>query len=637
MAIDIASESAPPATRFRLRLPGRIPDFSPRGFFVFRIVWFAAFAIALVGPVAGTWHRLAEAGRNSGLVAGSRAGIALAENDLTRIRFPVGPAAASAGIRAGDDIVAIDTIPVSPQVAMAGAPAHPAGAGNETDQLLFNDLLNGTEDRELMLRLRSADGREREVALRTGEMHIEQGARSLGVPGRLLSVIDLLHLLTYPFLLMSAWLLYKRKREDVVSSLVSLAILLTMAAEQPSATFLALVAHVPVGVHQVLYDLANIFLIGGILLFPHGRLAPRGVFPLLALLPVLFVLQGDLYRTVLMAYMAAGVVLLLWRLRTAAGDERQQLKWAVFGFAGYALFLAVALVADMLKPGSPSLAQQLGLEVAAGFAFALAFLLLQAGLLVALLRYRLYDAEVAISRSASFALIALILAGVFAATMEAVKEVILRFFGQDAGSIAPIVGAALSTVMINPIYQRVEHWAERRFHRRLAEMRRDLPDCLRDLRHFATLAELVEEVLKRVASGVRSARLALILDGRVAGTRGTDAKAVEAWLERTALDPACSSGVETGDPFFPLRRPLALDDGTCLGWVLLGPHPDRSRLSTAELDALDELAGPLARAVRVVQARQARELEVAQAIERQQRQIDALFARLGAGAAGSAA
>ncbi len=50
------------------------------------------------------------------------------------------------------------------------------------------------------------------------------------------------------------------------------------------------------------------------------------------------------------------------------------------------------------------------------------------------------DAEVAISRSASFALIALILAGIFAATMEGVKEVILRFFGRDAGSIAPIVG-----------------------------------------------------------------------------------------------------------------------------------------------------------------------------------------------------
>jgi hypothetical protein len=634
MATDIASENGTPAQRFRLRFPARIPDFGSRGYFVFRIVWFAAFALAVLGPVAGTWHRLAEAGRNSGLVAGSRAGIALAENDLTRIRFPVGAAAASAGIRAGDDIVAIDTIPVSPQVAMPGAPGHPAGTGNETDQLLFNDLLNGTEDRDLMLRLRSADGREREVTLRTGETHIEQGARALGVPGRLLSVIDLLHLLTYPFLLISAWLLFRRKREDVVSSVVSLAILLTMAAEQPSATFLVAVAKVPPGVHQALYDVANICLIGGILLFPHGRLSPRITLAVLAALPLLFLLEGDFYRAMLIAAMAASVLLFLWRLKSASGDERQQLKWAVFGFSGYVFFFGVAITADILKAGAPSLAQQLSLEVAAGFAFGIAFLLLQAGLLVALLRYRLYDAEVAISRSASFALIALILAGIFAATMEGVKEVILRLFGRDAGSIAPIVGAALSTVMINPIYERVQGWAERRFQRKLVEMRRDLPECLRDIRHFATLPELVEEILKRITSGVRSARLALVLDGKVAGSRGASEAEVGAWLERTALDPACSSGVETGDSFFPLRRPLSLDDGTCLGWILLGPHPDRSRLSTAELDALDELAGPVARAVRVVLARQAREQEVTDSIARCQRQIDSLLARFAASPAG---
>lgn len=625
MAGEIASESAPRTPRFRLRFPRRVPDFGPRTFFLFRILWFAAFALALLGPIAGTWLRLAEAGRNSALVAGSRAGLALGQDDLTRIRFPVGPAAA--GIRAGDEIVAIDTIPLSPVVRLP-SPADPKGAGTETDHLLLADLIGGVEDRDVLLRLRSADGSERDVAVRTGETHIEQAASARSIPPALLSFVDLVHLLTYPFLLVSAWLLYKRKRHDVVSSVVSLAILLTMGTEQPSAAFLAMGAGVPDGVHQALYDLSHICLVGGILLFPHGRLSPRITLALLAALPLLLFLSGNFYRSTLIAAYAASVLLFLWRLRTATGDERQQLKWAVFGFSGYAFFLGVSLTADMLKAGAPSLGQQLGLELAAGFAFGLAFLLLQAGLLVALLRYRLYDAEVAISRSASFALIALILAAVFAATMEGVKEVILRFFGRDAGSIAPIVGAALSTAMVSPVYDRVQGWAERRFHRRLAEMRRDLPDCLRDLRHFASLPELVEEVLSRIAAGVRSSRLALVLDGRVAGTRGTSAADVEAWLAATALDPACASNVETGDPFFPLRRPLSLDDGRCLGWILLGPHPDRSRLSTAELDALDELAGPLARAVRVVQAREAREQGVADALARQQSRIDTLAATI---------
>lgn len=615
----------------------RIPDFSPRAYLVFTILWWAALLLAVAGPVAGTWSRIADGAQNSALVPGSRAGVALAEEDLTRIRFPVGPEAQAAGIRAGDEIVAIDTIPVSEVVPMPGTPAADGAAGgSESDLLLFSDLIAGEAPRDIVLTLRGADGATRDVAVRAGEGHIAAGARALGVPPGLLGFVDLIHLLTYPFLLVSAWLLLRRKREDVVSSVVSLAILLAMGTEQPAAAALA-AAGVPEAVHRLLYDLANICLIGGILLFPHGRLAPRAAVPLLALLPALFVLEGDTYRAMLIALMGGAVGVLLWRLRTAAGDERQQLKWAVFGFAGYALFIAVGLVADMLKPGAASLAGQLLLEAAAGLGFALAFLTLQAGLLVALLRYRLYDAEVAISRSASFALIALILATVFAATMEGVKEVILRFFGRDAGSIAPIVGAALSTALVNPVYERVQHWAEGRFHRRLAEMRRALPEALRDLRHVATLPELVGEVLARIAAGVRAARVAMVLDGAVAGTRGCAAAEVEAWRAATALDPGAAPAVETHDPVFPLRRPLLLESGDCIGWILLGPHPDRSRLSTAELGALDEIAGPIARAIRVVQGREARERAVTEALEAQQRQIDALARRLAAQPAAPAA
>ena len=617
--------------------PARIPDFSPRAFLLFRIVWWAALLLAVAGPVAGTWSRIAEGARNSALVPGARAGVALAEEDLTRIRFPVGPEAAAAGIRPGDEIVAIDTIPVAETVPMPGSAAADAaaaagGAGpGETDLLLFSDLIAGEEPRDIVLTLRPAGGGpSRDVTMRAGEHHVARGARAAGVPPGLLGFVDLVHLLTYPFLLVSAWLLFRRKREDVVSSLVSLAILLAMATEQPAAAALA-AAGVPETVHRILYDLANIALVAGILLFPHGRLRPWPVLAALLLLPALLALRGDVYRGALIAFMIGAVGLLLWRLRTSSGEERQQLKWAVFGFTGYATFLAVALVADMAKAGAGSLGAQLALEAAAGFAFALAFLLLQAGLLVALLRYRLYDAEVAISRSASFALIALILAAVFAATMEGVKEVILRFFGRDAGSIAPIVGAALSTALVSPVYDKVQHWAEGRFHRRLAALRRDLPEILRDLRHTATPPELTEEVLERIAGGVRSSRVALLLGGEVAGTRGIGAAEVEAWREAARLDPdACTAGaaVETHDILFPLRRPLLLDQGGCVGWILLGPHPDRSRLSTAEIGALDELAAPIARAVRVVEAREARERGVAEALDRQQRQIDALARRL---------
>src|SRR5439155_14325613 len=130
----------------------------------------------------------------------------------------------------------------------------------------------------------------------TGEQHISQAARAAGLSPAMLSIVDLFHILTYPFLLFAAWILHRRKRDDLISSVLSLAVLLTIGAEEPSATFLSFIAHIPESWHQHAYDLGNICLLAGILLFPFGQLRPRIVVPFLALLPVLFFLSGNFYR-----------------------------------------------------------------------------------------------------------------------------------------------------------------------------------------------------------------------------------------------------------------------------------------------------------------------------------------------------
>jgi hypothetical protein len=619
-----------------MTLPERVPDFGPRSLLLFRLLFFPVFLLALAGPIAGTWQRLSAPPQNSALVPGSRAGVALAAEDLTRIRFPVGPEAVALGIRSGDKIVAIDSIPLSASVPMPPREGPPPPGTNEADYALFGELLYGTDSRPVQLRLRVPSGGEREVKIVTGEHHIDAAAAEIGVPRLVASVADLLHLLTYPFLLASAWLLYRRRLQDAISSLISLAILLTMASEQPSAAFLA-GAGVPEWAHRALYDAGNLCLLAGILLFPHGRLGPRPVLAILAALPLLLFLEGDAYRAAFFAFIALSVATLVWRVRsTPPGDERQQLKWALFGFSGYALFLVAALSADMLKVGAGAFAEQLALELFAGFAFGLAFLLLQLGLLVALLKYRLYDAEAVISRSASIALVTLILAGAFAATMEAVKELVLAGFGREAGSVAPIVGAAISTVLVSPAYERVQRWAERRFHRNLVKLRAELPEALRDLRHFATLPELAGALLDRVEAGVRPTRIALAVEEKVAEARGVAPGEAEAWLEAHARRGA-GFDFDPSDRLFPVRVALEAGEGPPIGWLLLGPRPDRSCLSTAERDALTDIAEPAGRALKVVLKREARERELAATLARQQRQIDELGARLAIDRAGTAA
>ena len=65
------------------------------------------------------------------------------------------------------------------------------------------------------LTVRDPNGRVRDVTVITGEEHIEAGARALGVSAKMLSFIDLLPVLAYPFLLWAAWLLHRRNSRDV--------------------------------------------------------------------------------------------------------------------------------------------------------------------------------------------------------------------------------------------------------------------------------------------------------------------------------------------------------------------------------------------------------------------------------------
>ena len=591
-------------------LPDRIPDLPRRGLILFQLIWIPALLLAIAGPLAGIWYRIDQAGQNSGLIVGSRAGIALDEDDLTRVRFPIGAEAKAAGVRPGDDIVAIDGLEVADVVPISPRGRDRPNDATETDYVLFSPILEGVDESEYTLRLRPREGSERDYRVKLGEQHIAQAAGRFGLSPALLGVVDLLHLVTYPFLLFAAWILHRRKPEDLISSVLSLAILLTIAAEQPSAAFLQYVLNLPGWAHRLLYDAGNICLLAGVLLFPFGRLRPRTILVPLALLPLLFILQGEWYRAVFVLFMAVAVATLFARLReTPPGDARQQIKWALFGFSGYAVFLVAALTMDAAKLQAGSFGGQLVLELLGGLSFGLAFLSLQVGLLIALLRYRLYDAEAVISRSATFALVTIFIGGIFAASNEAVKVFIQGLYGPNSGQTPGIFAAAVATVLVSPAQERIQRWSEKRFQRNLVKLREDLPDCLRELRESAAMDELLDETLRRIEAGVRTTRLAVLLDGKAAAARSIAPAAIADWLR--AFDPnACRDAVcSSTDTIFPIRVPLQskADVGGSIGWLLVGPRPDGSLLSKDEQRALIDVAGPITRAIRVVARREQRE------------------------------
>ena len=615
----------------RFRLPPVVPPFNKRNHRLFSILWIAAFLLAIIGPAAGLYIRYSAPENNSQLLLGSHAGFAVSPEDATLVRFPVGPQTAAEGVRPGDRIVAVFGLPL-PKVMPTNQEALTEHA-DDPAYIAMGNVLSGTDSLEVPLTIKSRDGELREITVTTGEHHIDAGARALGISPKLLSLIDLLPVISYPFLLWAAWILHRRNSLDVVSSILSLAVLLTIAAEQPSSTFLATIG-VPRPLNVAIYDIGNVLLLAGILLFPHGRLSWRLV-ALLAALPILMFLQGNPYKTLFVFFMTLAVLMLLRCLRkTPSSEQRQQIRWALLGFSGYAVLRGVSIVADAFKWSTTSFGQQLLVEMVASIAFALAGLLLQCGLLIALLRFRLYDAETMISRSANFALITVLLAGIFAAANEAVKVFILALYGPAASNSTGIFAAALATVAVTPLYEKINHWSEKKFQRNLYLLRDDLPECVRDLRETASLNELVQEVLLRIERGVRAVRSAAIVNGKVLNVHNVTVAEVERWRESPEASNVAEENCEAKDKLFPIRLALvpSSDDEAPIGFILVGPRPDGSIIGKDEQKALAAISETIARAIRNVIRREEQEAKVSEMIAVQSRRLDEIEAAFGIGA-----
>jgi hypothetical protein len=369
-------------------------------------------------------------------------------------------------------------------------------------------------------------------------------------------------------------------------------------------------------------------------LFPHGNLSWR-VVGLITCLPLLMFLHGQPYQTYFIAFMIIGVLTMLRRLqKTPSSEQRQQIRWALLGISAYAVLRGISIVCDYLKWSTDSFGHQLLVEMASGVSFALAALFLQLGLLVALLRYRLYDAEIAIGRSVNFAVITLGVAAIFAAAGDGLKQVIYNYSGNTNNELPIVFAAALATIMVNPIQERVQAWSEKRFQKNLFLLRNDLPQSVRDMRETASLPEMLDETLAQIDRGVRAVRAAMIVNGCVLSARGLGCDEVEEWRKSVFAQDYKSDICEPADRLFPIRIPLvpSSDEVEPIGYILVGPRPDGSIPSRDEQNAIKDVSEDIARAIRTVIKREAREAQVAEMIADNSRRIEALEAMLGGNA-----
>jgi hypothetical protein len=451
--------------------------------------------------------------------------------------------------------------------------------------------------------------------------------------------IDALRLVKAAVLIAVSAILYRRRRQDAVAAMLSVAFLLwtisssfDFAASSGSAWLAAL------------DRFRFLFFALAMLLFPNGEWRPAWSRKVAAAIVAIFLigvaeatalLSTRLYLPLAIACVLCAMAALLQRFRASRQvAERQQLKWIALGLAGgIGMILTARAGAAFAGQGVLPLFPPLLLEGV----FQLGIVVVALGFLTSLLRYRLYDAEAAISRSAAYAALTLALVATFAASEAILQMLGQRYFGAGVGDLSGAIAAAIAAILLTPLHSRITGWAEQRFQRDLAVLKQQLPELLAELAVSATARQVANAVLPRIDEAIHAARTAIVIDRAIVGVHGIEAHDARTWIRQWRPDPDGLFERDPGDRMFPVRMALRCPFGSVRGWLLLGPRPDGSLYGQDELEALAEIAPPLRRALLAARHREqekAREAKRRRAVARMIGELSARIDRFESGQSG---
>jgi hypothetical protein len=227
---------------------------------------------------------------------------------------------------------------------------------------------------------------------------------------------------------------------------------------------------------------------------------PLGVEAADRLLGPIAALSGLLFAVFVVLVLASLVV----RFRRARGEERQQLKWLVYGVLLLALLIAtLGRVVERIP--SPF----------AGPVFAAVwFSIVPVTIGLAVLRYRLYDIDRIISRTLAYGLLTALLAGLY--------TIVVLVLGQLFGGITeqpPSWAVAAATLAVASLFQparrRIQAAVDRRFNRRRYDTARTVEAFSARLRDEVDLDTLSTELLTVVDETMQPTAVSLWLQPSV--------------------------------------------------------------------------------------------------------------------------
>jgi hypothetical protein len=200
--------------------------------------------------------------------------------------------------------------------------------------------------------------------------------------------------------------------------------------------------------------------------------------------------EGGFVLGLLVAFVLAAAVSLVVRFARSGGVERVQLKWFAAAVGLFAMWLATGVTTDLLGIVLPDVVGDVGVGMV--------MLALPVSVGLAVTRYRLYDIDRIISRTVTYALVALVVAGIYAIPVVTLP----RLLG-ESNDLVIAASTLAAAAAFAPVRRSVQREVERRFNRTRYDAEREVDAFSEQLRSNLTLASVDAALLDTVARTVQ--------------------------------------------------------------------------------------------------------------------------------------
>ncbi len=341
------------------------------------------------------------------------------------------------------------------------------------------------------------------------------------------------------------------------------------------------------------------------------------------------------FISMLVGGFGAGAAAQVYRyLHTSDPAERQQTKLVEFGLAVAVIssllyYLPPVFFAPLRETGSTRLIFQAGGQLL----FSIALVLVPMFLMVAVLRYRLWDVDILINRTMVYVLLTGLLAAVYFVSIYIFQALVRAVTGGQSDWV--LVGSTvIIAALFRPLRDRVQIFIDRRFYREKVDFRQAFLDFGRELRTMIELPELQRTLVNRVSELLHIRYAALYLRG--AGDRFLPAFSVglpPGAQDDLVMNPdeirRLGSGGIVSLPSalpFPLLVPLVAPQpgggGAPVGILALGPRLSGEGYSREDQSLLLGLADQAGTSIRVAQLIDEKQIETRQRMDAEKQLAD---------------